>query len=133
MGDLDYFGVNPRCGCVTAWLSEDHATEADVRDFSQRMNDGGRVVHRGVLTDEMRRKLGPCDHSVTHNGCLALGAPVDPVPHPTFTGGQAWTCGRCLRTFSEAHPTFWSGGECGRARRGEPTRETTPERESGDA
>lgn len=55
-----------------------------------------------------------------HNGCLALGAPTDSDPHPTFTGGKAWTCGRCQRTFSEALPTFYPSGECGRARRGEP-------------
>ena len=34
---------------------------------------------------------------------------VEPVPHPTFTGGLAWTCPRCGDTFSEAMPTYMQG------------------------
>lgn len=48
--------------------------------------------------------------------CLKLGdQSVAPEPHPTFTGGQSWTCRRCGETFSEETPTFYPSGECQKA------------------
>jgi hypothetical protein len=50
MGELDYLGVRP-CGCMTAWMSGDHVTKAEVRDFYRSMADTGREVRRMSLDD----------------------------------------------------------------------------------
>jgi hypothetical protein len=58
--DLDYFGVRPTCGCVTAWMSV-VSTEDEVADFARRMRESGRDVIRGTL-EEQRGKLTYCPH-----------------------------------------------------------------------
>src|SRR4051794_32669057 len=48
MAELDYVGVRS-CGCITAWLSGDHVSQAEVRDFYRSMADSGREVRRMTL------------------------------------------------------------------------------------
>ena len=62
MTRLDYFGVKPECGCLTAWMSDDHCTPAEVRKFYADMAKTGREVRRMELTDENRAKLNRCSH-----------------------------------------------------------------------
>lgn len=60
---LDYFGVRPECGCLTAWMAGDrYSTPAEVRRFYREMANTGREVRRLPLTDENRAKLGTCPH-----------------------------------------------------------------------
>lgn len=61
-GALDYFGVNVGCGCLTAWMSSDNSTKAEVRKFYADMAKTGREVRRMELTDETRSKLMRCSH-----------------------------------------------------------------------
>ena len=58
---LDYVGVRPGCGCVTAWLSADHADEREVREFYAEMAKSGREV-RFMSLDDVREKIGSCAH-----------------------------------------------------------------------
>jgi hypothetical protein len=63
MGELDYFGIRPECGCVSAWMAAGkHASPAEVRRFYRDMANSGREVRRMELTDEMRQKLTMCPH-----------------------------------------------------------------------
>jgi len=59
---LDYFGIRPECGCVTAWMAGDDATPEEIREFYRDMADTGRSIHRAPLTDEMRAKICRCPH-----------------------------------------------------------------------
>ena len=59
---LDYFGVQPECGCVTAWCSATFSSPKDVRDFYKSMADTGREVRRMEFTEELRQKLDRCPH-----------------------------------------------------------------------
>lgn len=43
---LDYVGVRPECGCITAWLSGTHATPQEIDDFERQMHRTGREVRR---------------------------------------------------------------------------------------
>lgn len=58
----DYFGVRSECGCITAWMSADYSTKADVRKFYRDMADSGREVRRMEFTEELRLKLDRCPH-----------------------------------------------------------------------
>lgn len=62
MGDLDFFGVRPVCGCVTAWMSGDDNTPAEIEEFYLDMARTGREVRRMPLTKETRWALGDCKH-----------------------------------------------------------------------
>lgn len=57
---LDYFGVRPACGCITAW----HigiAAEDEVAEFARRMRASGRDVIRAPL-EQYKGQLGRCPH-----------------------------------------------------------------------
>lgn len=59
-GHLDYFGVRPACGCITAWLAVESTSE-EVAEFARRMRESGRDVIRGTL-DEYHGRLDRCPH-----------------------------------------------------------------------
>ena len=59
---LDYFGVHPECGCVSAWMSAVHSTDKEIRQFYAEMASSDREVRRMALTDELRAKLDRCSH-----------------------------------------------------------------------
>lgn len=59
---LDYFGVVPVCGCLTAWMSGSHSTPREVREFYANMAKTGRDVRRMALTEENRARLAKCPH-----------------------------------------------------------------------
>ena len=60
--ELDYFGVNAKCGCITAWMSAQHSTTREILEFYRDMATTNRGVLRAELTDEMRAKLFTCPH-----------------------------------------------------------------------
>lgn len=57
---LDYFGVRPSCGCVTAWMTA-VSTEDEIAEFAQNMRTSGRDVIRGTREQYMDR-LDTCPH-----------------------------------------------------------------------
>jgi hypothetical protein len=60
-GEKSFAGVR-ECGCVTAALSAEWATQTDVREFYREMADSGREVRR-MSTVELRQKLTlSCPH-----------------------------------------------------------------------
>jgi hypothetical protein len=64
MGDMDYFGVRQPCGCITAWISADHSTEREIREFYAEMAKTGREVRRAPLDgpDGLRWQMSSCEH-----------------------------------------------------------------------
>jgi hypothetical protein len=54
-------GVRPACGCISAWLSLTHSTEAEVASFHRKMEASGREVREANLED-IRDKLDRCPH-----------------------------------------------------------------------
>lgn len=60
--ELDYYGVKP-CGCVTAWMSVDHASKADVRRFEKDMAASDRVVERAPFDRERIGAGVKCQHT----------------------------------------------------------------------
>lgn len=40
----DLIGVHPGCGCVSAWMSREHSTPDQIREFYESMADTGREV-----------------------------------------------------------------------------------------
>jgi hypothetical protein len=81
MSNLDYLGVRP-CGCITAWLSDDHVTKAEVRSFYRDMADSGREVRRMTLADakaqgEAFLPLDGCPHRAAAS---SRSGPSEQVP-----------------------------------------------------
>ena len=59
---LDYFGVHPECGCISAWMSAGYSTQAQIRDFYRSMADTGREVRRMEFTEDLRARIDRCPH-----------------------------------------------------------------------
>lgn len=62
---LDFWGVRPECGCVTAWLSGDDAEPDEIKDFYVNMATTGREVRR-LPFDRSRLKI--CPHRSVSSG-----------------------------------------------------------------
>jgi hypothetical protein len=65
---LDYFGVNTGCGCITAWMSSDGVTRADISEFYANMAKTDREVRRMEFTEELRQKINRCSHKESSHG-----------------------------------------------------------------
>jgi hypothetical protein len=55
------------CGCATAWMSLEHATKREVREFYRDMADTGRDV-RSVRLDDVRDQICRCEHGGVGEG-----------------------------------------------------------------
>jgi hypothetical protein len=49
------------CGCITAWMSTEHADTRDVIAFYASMADSNRQVREANL-NEIKHRVGRCEH-----------------------------------------------------------------------
>jgi hypothetical protein len=84
LSQLDYLGVRP-CGCITAWLSDDHVTKAEVRDAARMVRAGWDQIPdrwQTLIARDVRYELALAGYSRRLVG--------DKCDHETWTDLLAW-------------------------------------------